>query len=154
MKTVAKLLADAAEHMQGSMHPRISIAWQTTDMVYTNIYTDNRDDGSLGKRLHDLYEYDDQVAALTAAKQRVIDTGLAHNGTYTLTLPGEATGCTYDMTIRPVRNSDGVIEGLMTISVDMSDIRGAYDRLSEANERLLELLDSVLDAPMSSHKPS
>ncbi len=150
MKRLAKLLAGAADQIEGSLHPRISIAWQTRDMVYTDIYSVDANPATVGKRLEELYRNDAQTQALAAAKRRVVATGATHHGTYTLTMASRRRVRVYDMTIQAIKNETGEITGLMTASVDMTDIYDAQKRLSEANERLLGMLDQVLDSQLES----
>lgn len=150
MKKLAKLLAGAAEQIDGSLHPRVSIAMQNRDMEYTSIYSEEATPGTLGKRLDMLYKDDEQTKALTEAKKAVIASGETHHGTYTLSLSSRKRVRVYEMTIQAVRNEADTITGLMTVSVDMTDIYEAQKRMRDANDRLVLLLDQVLDTPFGS----
>ena len=150
MKKLAKLLAGAAEQIDGSLHPRVSIATQNRDMEYTSIYSEEASSTTLGKRLDMLYQDDEQTKALTEAKRVVLATGATHHGTYTLSQSGQKRVRVYEMTIQAIKDEHGAVTGLMTASVDMTDIYEAQKRLKDANDRLVVLLNQVLDSPISS----
>ena len=50
-----------------------------------------------------------------------------------------------DISIEPTYGDTGNIDGLMSITIDATDIMEAREQLHEANQRLVKLLGEALD---------
>jgi PAS domain S-box-containing protein len=73
---------------------------------------------------------------LTAAKRHVLEQGQA--GRIDIELPTAAGPVFYDVTIDPLRDSDGAVTGITCAAVDVTAHRAAESALRRSNERLAE----------------
>jgi PAS fold len=147
VKMLASLLARTANKLGGSIHPRFTIVWQGVDMVYTQVYAggEAHDMQIVGNTVTDIFDDNEQTQALLRAKKRVLKTGKMHRDIYRLSRGDDWR--MLDITIQPLTSPTGTVEGMMSVLIDMTDIAEAKQRLGEANERLVELLDQLLDEP-------
>jgi hypothetical protein len=145
MKKLSDILARTAENLEASAHPRVSVAWQNLDLVYTRVHNPSPDLGMdiIGKRLEDVLDNKTEARRLSEIKRQVISAGKPHAEEVQVTFGGRKRK--FDTTIEPTLDDSGNVDGLISVNVDVTDLVEARQRLVEANERLTRLLADALD---------
>ena len=118
---------------------------QDRELRYTWVYNPHAGYSSadvLGKTDENLLSPHD-AAALTAIKQRVLETGAGESAEVTVTIDGK-TVC-YDLHVEPMREGSGEITGVMGVAVDITERKRFATAVKEGEERHRALLRAVPD---------
>jgi DNA-binding protein YbaB len=152
VKKLKDILNKTAESLDAFTHPRVSIAWQDRDLVFRKVHNPSPDlEGSIiGKTIEDVVKDQPQAKKLSARKRKILETGEPWHDVVQVTLGGNKHF--FDVSIEPSYNEDGVLEGLVDISIDVTDLVTAREQLKEANVRLIKLLDDAMHS--SPHQKS
>lgn len=144
MRELKDILTRTASNLDAFSHPRVSIAWQDTDMVYRRVHNQSDDIGHsiIGRKLDDIMADKAELKRLTEEKLGVLRTGKAVHTFTTIELGGNKH--VFDTSLEATYNEAGEIDGLVSISIDITDIELARKELAEANKRLMKLLDNAL----------
>jgi hypothetical protein len=147
MRELHDLLAKTSKNLESFVHPRVSIAWQDLDLVYRKVHNPSSDieETIVGKKLGDVLTDRKEVDRLTKIKNKVIQTGEPYVEIVEITLGGRTHF--YDISIEPVYDELGEMDGLMSVNIDMTDLVEAREQLKLANARLMGHLDEVLNLP-------
>lgn len=114
---------------------RISVYTNDRDLRYTwiqNAHPDFTSEMMLGKRDDELLPRE-SVAELIALKQRVLATGRGAKQQITTAICD--TPFTFDVTVEPMRDPNGDIEGLLIATVDVTEASRARSALRESEEK-------------------
>jgi transcriptional regulator with PAS, ATPase and Fis domain len=149
MKKLSDILAQTAESLKASAHPRVSVAWQDLDLVYTRVHNPSPDLGVdiIGKRLEDVIDSQEEARRLSEVKRHVIRTGQPYAEEIQVTFGGKKRS--FDITIETTLDETGQVDGLISVNVDVTDLVEARRRLMEANTRLTRLLAEAMDNSVS-----
>jgi hypothetical protein len=141
------MLTSTARRLDAFKHPRVSVAWQDLDLVYRKVFNQSSDItvNLVGKRLADVLDDPDEVRRLEAAKLKILKTGKPHHETFSTTIAGNRH--IFDVSIEPTYDAGGKLDGLISISIEITDLVSAREQLKEANNRLMKLLDQTLASP-------
>jgi hypothetical protein len=144
LRQLKDILTRTASNLDAFTHPRVSIAWQDTDLVYRRVHNQSNDilPSIIGLKLDDIVTDKDELERLIAEKRRVLKTGRAVQTFTTIELSGKKH--VFDTSLEPTRNEAGEIDGIVSISIDITDLETAREELAEANRRLMQLLDKTL----------
>lgn len=144
MRQLRDILTRTASNLDAFTHPRVSIAWQDTDLIYRRVHnqSDDIEPSIIGRKLDDLMTDKAELKRLTAEKLGVLKTGQAVHTYTTMKLNGNTH--MFDTSLEATRNEAGEIDGLVSISIDVTDLEMARKQLAEANKRLMKLLDETL----------
>lgn len=148
LKKLRDILDRTAKSLESFTHPRVSIAWQDLDLVFQRVYNPSADltMDIVGRRVEDFIEDKSRARELSALKRQIIETGEPYQEVTTVVLGGKKH--IFDMSIEPTYDERGKMDGLITITIDVTDLEEAKERLGEANRRLVKLLDEALgDGP-------
>ena len=143
MKQLQDMLEQTARNLEAFTHPRVSVAWEDRSLVYTRVHNPNPDLGMdiLGKKLEDILTDKTEVKRLTAEKQRVLS-GKSFHRLEKLHLGGKVH--MFDVSLEPTYDDSGAVDGLVSVSIDVTDLIAARQQLTEANARLVKLLGDAL----------
>jgi PAS fold len=152
VKRLKDMLSSTARTMDAFKHPRVNIAWQDLDFVYRKVHNPSPDIKGpiVGKKLEDLLEDKAQAAQLTAQKQQIVETGKPHNAQIKIVLGGKEH--IFDLSIEPTYDEHGEIDGLISTTIDVTDLVMAREQIKEANGRLVKLLDQALRGERAPHR--
>lgn len=95
--------------------------------------------GWLGKTDADILE-PESAARLTAIKRRVLETGRATREEVQVSQSGKTVY--YDLTVEPLRNTDGQVIGITCASTDITDRKAAEQAIRERDAQLNAFFDS------------
>jgi PAS domain-containing protein len=145
LKKLTRMLARTAQDLEAIAHPRVSVAWQDLNLVYRRVYNPSPDISTniLGKRLEDVIDDKAKAEQLNSVKREVIRSRRPYHETVKVGFGGRPHY--YDLTVEPTYNEQGVMDGLISVNIDVTDLMEAKQHLAEANERLLSLLENTLD---------
>lgn len=145
LKHLRKMLHQTAKNLESFTHPRASVAWQDLDLVFRKVYNPSPDlpMDIVGKKVEDFIEDKDRARELNGLKQQIIETATPHHEVIHVTLGGRDH--MYDISIEPTYDEQGEMDGLITITIDLTDLMTARRELDEANNRLVKLLSETLD---------
>jgi PAS domain-containing protein len=151
LRELRNILQKTAKNLDSFKHPRVSIAWTDRDLIFRRVHNPSPDLGTdiLGKKLEDVLGDTVQARRLSMAKRRVLQTGKSFHSVTKVILGGNEH--TIDVSIEPTYDERGNLDGVISINIDVTDLVEARERLSEANERLVKILDTALgDGPAAS----
>jgi len=128
----------------------ISIAEQDLELRYTALF----DQGGLtaagqaliGKAESDIFS-GDALTQLVALKRRVIETGTSAKERVLLA-GAEGARC-FEVNVTPRRDRDGRTTGVLSLSVELTDLVQAQERTRTSEARLAGILGSAMDAVIS-----
>jgi len=106
---------------------------QDTDLRYTWIYNGLMDD-TIGKTDYDLFPQE-TAERLTRLKRGVIETGERKETEVDVTLP-DGSYYIYDLRMEPMRNMQGEIVGVSSISVNITDLKMTQRTLAQRTREL------------------
>ncbi len=129
---------------------RISIAEQDLNLRYTAA-GEQTTPSPVGPHVIGRHESDvfsgDALAQLTRMKQRAIEEGSSLRARVCLPVNGEQRW--FETTVTPRRDGTGRPSGVLSLSVDMSEIVGMTERLRASEARLAGILGAAMDAIVS-----
>ncbi len=129
---------------------RISIAEQDLDLRYTAA-GEQTTPSPVGPDVIGRHESEvfsgDALAQLTRMKQRAIEEGSSLRARVCLPVNGEQRW--FETTVTPRRDATGRPAGVLSLSVDMSEIVGVTERLRASEARLAGILGAAMDAIVS-----
>jgi len=153
LKQLREMLDQTRKSLGLFTHPRVSVAWQDLNLVFRRVYNPSADlpVNIVGRRIEDFLEDEVHARELTALKQNIMLTRKPYQEVIPVMLSGHKH--IFDVNIEPTYDEAGKMDGLITITIDVTDLEEARMRLDEANQRLVKLLDEALgDGPVSRRK--
>jgi hypothetical protein len=138
------MLTQTSKSLDSFTHPRVSVAWQDRELVFRRVYSPIADlpVDVVGKKVEDFYDDKSHAHKMSGIKRQVIESGRPYQDVITVKLGGKKH--IFDISIEPTHDG-GSIDGLMTITIDVTDLMEAREQLNEANQRLVKLLGEALD---------
>jgi len=118
---------------------------QDRELRYTWLHNANpgvSTDWVLGKLDEELIPAE-QAARLTSIKLRVLETGESSREVVETTM-GDSL-CSYDLTVKPVRDDTGAITGVTCAAVDITERTKSQQQLEASHERLAQVLQGTLE---------
>ncbi len=140
----------AAEWAELLRLARIAIAEQDADLRYTAVFEESgvfSDPVSvIGRREEEVTpaEILDQVVAL---KRKAIETGRSQQGRLSLHVHGQLHA--FELTVTPRRDAEGRTVGLLSLSVDLTELVRTRDQIRANEARLAGIVGSAMDAIIS-----
>jgi PAS domain S-box-containing protein len=116
---------------------------QDRDLRYTWIYNPalgQNADAVIGRRDSDLFERESDAHAFEAVKREVLATGEARRAELRVLHQGVERA--YDLTVQPLRNASGQVDGVTCAAIDITDTKQSEEELRARNERL-RLLSTI-----------
>ena len=116
---------------------------QDRDLRYTWIYNPalgQNADSVIGRRDTDLFERESDALAFEAVKREVLVTGEARRAELRVLHQGVERA--YDLTVQPLRNAAGQVDGVTCAAIDITDTKQSEEELRARNERL-RLLSTI-----------
>lgn len=146
LRKLSSMLAKAMQNLEAIQSPRVSVAWQDLDMIYRRVHNPSPDIGTniIGKRLEDILPDKEQARRMNEIKRTVIKTGKPYHDNIQMSF-GNGLHY-YELTIEPTFAPDGTIDGLTSVTIEVTDLIEAKQQLAEANARLMQILEDTLDA--------
>lgn len=96
---------------------------------------------AIGVTDYDLLERREDADFVMALKRQVLEDGIGRR--HEVQIWGEGTMKFYDLTIEPLLNADGQVEGITCAGVDITTSKHSEQALKQANERLLLALNCL-----------
>lgn len=155
MKKLQDMLNQTSKSLDSFTHPRVSVAWQDRNLVFQRVYNPSADlpTDVVGKKIEDFYDDKSHASEMSNIKRQVMESGQPFQDVITVKLGGKKH--IFDISIEPTLSDDGNIDGLMSITIDVTDLMEAREQLHEANQRLVKLLGEALDdSPGSRRTPN
>ncbi len=131
----------------------IAVYSQNRDLRYTWFHSPSNNicpETIVGRRDEEVLEDTQAARGLTAIKQWVLDTGGSVRQEFSMHTDGRRR-C-YDLTLEPLRDSEGAIIGLTGAAVDLTDRKEIATALERSRERLLAARQESEQALRDSHR--
>lgn len=144
MKKLRDMLDQTAKSLESFTHPRVSVAWQDLDLVFQRVYNPSADlpMDIVGRRVEDFIEDAARAQELSDLKRHIIREKKPYQEIIPVELGGKKH--VFDVSIEPTYDEHNEMDGLITITIDVTDLEEARQQLNEANQRLVKLLDEAL----------
>ena len=145
MKQLQSILNDTNAHVEAALaDSRVTVVTQDCDLTYLAVINPIAGYGPeiIGKKPADVYP-PDVASRIIHERQEVVKTRVPSHHRLKLELNGRLHH--FDNSVYPTLDAHGQCVGITIISVDLTDLIDAQRALSNANDKLMKLLEKALD---------
>ncbi len=148
-KLITEIKASRAILGKALQNSGVAVSQQDLDLRYTHFFNTHR--GMAGRELIGKTDADwlppSEANRLTAIKKRALEGKKGVREMFKSTLTGGHKGEIYynDIRVEPIKELN-IVVGIYTVAIDITEFQKALMKLEELNGRLLEHMETLLEA--------